>query len=204
LAAVGACLAAAVLVGASTVTFGGGAASQPSPPAGQAVPVHNNPVDFHLDQLESALQPSAAFHSRLAQVRLAVSAGDFQAALNALDGLEREVSDVAAGGGIALEKYQDITSAIRLVRGDLQTLLTASAGSTAHAVPAAPEPSPLSNPGLAPAVEPQPAPAVDSVIVNAPPPQQDPSTDQIETKDAAGKDNERAKTAKAGGGKDKD
>lgn len=48
-----------------------------------------------------------------------------------------------SGTGQRSKKYQSDTTAIRLVRNDLQALITASAEPTADVVPAAPEPAPV-------------------------------------------------------------
>lgn len=166
-AAIGAGIAAVILAGATSATFGGvgpGQSAGPADAAGPIVPVQNNPVDFHLDQLEEALKPAAALQPLLNQVRQAVLAGDLKAAMTHLDRLEEEVADEAAREGLTFEQYRSISTAIRLVRNDVQTLMTATEGQTAEAVPVVADPLPAGTPEAVPAVEPQP------VIIVAPAP----------------------------------
>lgn len=164
-AAVGAGLAAVILAGVTSATFGGsGQPAGSADAAGPILPVQNNPVDFHLDQLEEALKPAAALQPILNQVREAVLAGDLKAAISHLDRLEKEVADEAARDGLTFEQYRNVGAAIRLVRNDLQTLMTAAEGSSAEAVPVVADPLPAGTPDAVPAVEPQP------VIIVAPAP----------------------------------
>ncbi|MDF2048512.1 serine/threonine-protein kinase [Arthrobacter sp. Cr_A7] len=213
-AALAASIAAVLLAGGTAATLGGEGTVQSASPAGPAVPVQNNPVDFHLDQLETALKPSPAFQSTLNQVRQAVIKGDLQTALTQLDRLQKAVSDEAVRSGVTLEKYRSITEAIRLVRNDLQTLITASAGPTADAVPAAPGPVPVTTADPVPVSHPLPAPVITVEIPagaqagDTPPgEQQDQTTNEEQTTTGGGLDNEKSKAGKPkdhGGGKNKD
>lgn len=168
-AATGVGMAAVILTGATSATFGGAGSGQPAnqAAAGPIVPVQNNPVDFHLDQLEAALNPATALQPILNEVREAVLAGELKAAMNHLDRLEKEVADEAARDGLTFDQYRSINAAIRLVRNDLQTLMTAGEESTAEAIPVVVDPSPAGTPEAVPAVEPPaivvaPAPAVEA------------------------------------------
>jgi hypothetical protein len=213
-AALAASIAAVLLTGVTSATLGGDRTVQSASPAGPAVPAQNNPVDFHLDQLETALKHSPAFQSSLNQVRQAVIKGDLQTALTQLDRLEKDVSDEAVRNGATFEKYRSITTAIRLVRNDLQTLITASAEPTADAVPAAPGPVPVTTADPVPVANPVPAPAVtvetpaDAHAGETPPgEQQDQTANGEQTTTGAGRDdNEKSKAGKPndpGGGKNK-
>lgn len=163
--AVGAGVAMVLLAGAATATFGGASPerhAESANPAGPVVPAQNNPVDFHLDQLEAALEPSAANRPIVADVRRAVLAGELQAALGHLDRLEKGAADEAAGEGLSFDQYRNITTAIRLVRNDLQTLITASEGPTVEAINATtPDAVPVSDPLPVIVVEPAPEAASD-------------------------------------------
>ncbi|TLM86580.1 serine/threonine protein kinase [Pseudarthrobacter sp. NamE2] len=161
-AVIGAALAAVILTGATTATFGGSGPDQAAAPAGQAIPVHNNPVDYHLDQLEAALQSTPALLPLVKEVRQAVTAGNLDAGLAHLHRLEKDATDEAARNGLTFEQFRSVINALRLVRNDLQTLL-ASADSSVEALPAAIPPAPEANPDPAPAVIPEPAPVI---IVN--------------------------------------
>ncbi|WP_052013990.1 hypothetical protein [Arthrobacter nitrophenolicus] len=157
--AAGACAAAVILGVATTATFGGAGSSQPleqTEPAAPIQPVHNNPVDFHLDQLEAALEPSAVSREALSQLAQAVLTNDLEAALRHLDRLERDVADEAAAGGLTFAQYKGITTAIRMVRLDLDTIAAATGGSTAEAVPAGADSSSLNSPDAVPIAEPSP------------------------------------------------
>ncbi|HEX7201971.1 MAG TPA: serine/threonine-protein kinase [Arthrobacter sp.] len=212
-AALAASIAAVLLAGGTAATLGGEGTVQSASPAGPAVPVQNNPVDFHLDQLETALEPSPAFQSTLNRVRQAVIKGDLETALTQLDRLEKDVSDEAVRNGVTLEKYRSITEAIRLVRNDLQTLITASAGPTADAVPAAPGSVPVTTADPVPVSNPLPAPVITVEIPagaqagDTPPgEQQDQTTNEEQTTTGGGLDNEKSKAGKPkdpGGGKNK-
>jgi hypothetical protein len=213
-AALAASIAAVLLAGVTSATLGGDGTVQSASPAGQAVPAQNNPVDFHLDQLEAALKHSPALQSSLNQVRQAVINGDLQAALTQLDRLEKDVSDEAVRNGATFEEYRSITTAIRLVRNDLQTLIAASAEPTTDAVPAAPGPAPVTAADPIPASYPVPAPAVTvETPVDAqagdtsPAEQQDQTANGEQTNTGGGRDdNEKSKAGKPndhGGGKNK-
>lgn len=188
--AVGAGVAMVLLAGAATATFGGAGPNRPAEsasPAGPIVPVQNNPVDFHLDQLEGALEPSAGSRAILDQVRQAVLAGELQAALDHLDRLEQGVADEAATQQLTFDQYRDITTAIRLVRKDLQTLISASEGPTVEAISATtPDAVPVSDPLPVIVVAPAPEPAGNEPVQE----QEQPAADQ-ETRTAP---NENAKT----------
>jgi len=158
-ATAGACAAAVILGVAGTATFGGAGSSQPleqTEPAAPIQPVHNNPVDFHLDQLEAALEPSAVSREALSQLVQAVLTNDLEAALRHLDRLERDVADEAAAGGLTFAQYKGITTAIRMVRLDLDTIAAATGGSTVQAVPAGADSSSLNSPDSVPVIEPLP------------------------------------------------
>ena len=189
-ATAGACAAAVILGVAGTATFGGAGSSQPleqTEPAAPIQPVHNNPVDFHLDQLEAALEPSAVSREALSQLAQAVLTNDLEAALRHLDRLERDVADEAAVGGLTFAQYRGITTAIRMVRLDLDTIAAAAGGSTAEAVPAGTDSSSLHGPDAVPVAEPLPvivepqAPAAEYTDDN--------STDQQEEQPATDADN---------------
>lgn len=211
-AALAASIAAVLLAGVTSASLGGDRTVQAASPAGPAVPVQNNPVDFHLDQLETALAHSPAFQSSLSQVRQAVINGDLQAALTQLDRLEQDVSDEAVRNGATFEEYRSITTAIRLVRNDLQTLITASAEPTADAVPAAPGPVPVTAAGPVPVSNPVPAVTVETPVDaqagDTPPVEQQEQTANVEQTNTGGgrDDNEKSKAGKLndhGGGKNK-
>ncbi|MEV7572179.1 protein kinase [Pseudarthrobacter sp. NPDC089323] len=158
-ATAGACAAAVILGVATTATFGGAGSNQPleqTEPAAPIQPVHNNPVDFHLDQLEAALAPSAVSREALSQLVQAVLTNDLEAAVRHLDRLERDVADEAAAGGLTFAQYKGITTAIRMVRLDLDTIAAATGGSTAEAVPAGADSSSLNSPDAVPIAEPLP------------------------------------------------
>lgn len=214
-AALAASIAAVLLTGVPAATLGGDRTVQSASPAGPAVPAQNNPVDFHLDQLETALNHSPAFQSSVSKVRQAVINGDLRTALTQLDQLEKDVTDEAVRNGATVEKYQSITTAIRLVRNDLQTLINASAEPTADAVPAAPGPVPVTtaDPVPVPVSNPLPAPAV-TVETPAgaqtgdtrPGEQQDQTANGEQTNTGGGRDTEKSKAGKPndhGGGKNK-
>jgi serine/threonine protein kinase len=213
-AALAASIAAVLLTGVTSATLGSDRTVQSASPAGPALPARNNPVDFHLDQLESALRQSPAFQSSLNQVRQAVINGDLQTALTQLDRLEKDVSDEAVRNGATFDRYRSITTAIRLVRNDLQTLITASAEPTADAVPAAPAPVPVATADPVPVSNPLPAPAVtvetpaDAQAGDTPPTeQQDQTANSEQTNTGGGRDdNGKPKAGKPidhGGGKNK-
>ncbi|WP_411376274.1 protein kinase domain-containing protein [Arthrobacter sp. MPF02] len=164
-AVIGAAAAAVILTGATTATFGESGPNPAAAPAGQAIPVHNNPVDYHLDQLEAALETTPALLPMLTQVRQAVSTGDLHAALEHLDRLEKDATDKATGNGLTFEQFRSVINALRLVRNDLQILL-ASADAPVEALPTATPPAPEANHNPAPAVIPEPAPVI---IVNPAP-----------------------------------
>ncbi|MET3771780.1 hypothetical protein [Arthrobacter nitrophenolicus] len=113
-------------------------------------------MDFHLDQLEAALEPSAVSREALSQLAQAVLTNDLEAALRHLDRLERDVADEAAAGGLTFAQYKGITTAIRMVRLDLDTIAAATGGSTAEAVPAGADSSSLNSPDAVPIAEPSP------------------------------------------------
>lgn len=158
--AIVASMAAVILACGTSATFGGSSPDGQATPNRPAVPVENNPLDFHLGRLEAALQPSAAILPILDQVRQAITADDPQAALAQLDRLKRAATDEAARNGLTFEQYRDITAAVLLVRTDLQTLIAASAKPPVQAVPTAAQPAPAAGPENIPAVNPEPAPAV--------------------------------------------
>ncbi|MFC9333083.1 serine/threonine-protein kinase [Arthrobacter sp. NPDC057009] len=168
-------IAAVILAGTTSATFGPAGPDRSAAPTPQAVPVQNNPLDFHLDQLQAALEPSTALRSLLDQVRQAISDGDLQSALAHLDRLEKDATDEAARNGLTFEQYRNITAAIRLVRNDLQTLITASTKLPVEALPAAPQPAPTRN-GI-PAGNLEPAPVV---VVNPPPDTQTGTEDPVQ------------------------
>ncbi|MGF9649500.1 serine/threonine-protein kinase [Pseudarthrobacter oxydans] len=212
-AALAASIAAVLLTGGTAATLGSDLTVKSASPAGPAVPAQNNPVDFHLDQLATALKPSPAFQSTHSQMRQAVIKGDLQAALTLLDRLEKDVSNEADRNGMTLEKYRSIIAAIRLVRNDLQTLITSSAEPTADAVPAAPSPVPVATSDPVPVSNPVPAPAVtvetpaDAQAGDTPSgEQQDQAANGEQTNTGGGRDNEKSKAGKPndhGGGKNK-
>ena len=166
-------MAAVILACGTSATLGGSSPDGQAAPDRPAVPVLNNPLDFHLRQLEAALQPSAAILPILDQVRQAITGDNPQAALTQLDRLERAATDEAARNGLTFEQYRDITTAVRLVRNDLQTLIAASAKPPVQAVPVAPQPVPAAAPENIPAVNPEPAP---TVVVENPSPAAAPGT----------------------------
>jgi tRNA A-37 threonylcarbamoyl transferase component Bud32 len=194
--AVGASLAAVILAGATSATFGGSGSGQPAgqaDAAGPIVPVQNNPVDFHLDQLEEALKPAAALQPILNQVREAVLAGQLEEALSQLDRLEKEVADEASRNGLTFEQYRNISTAIRLVRNDLYILMTAAEGPTAEAIPVVADPLPAGTPEAAPVVEPQP------VIIVAPAPAVGPNAGEAKRpQELKGADDDNAGPADSG------
>lgn len=158
------CLAAVLVAGATAATpQGGSGTEQQTTSATPAMQPQNNPLDFHLDQLQSAIESSDKLLTILGHVRQAVTANDQQAALAYVEELEKTAVDEALRSGMTLEKYRAITEAIRLVRTDLQSLTPAAADSTAEALPeGSPDPAPL------PAVEPlAPAPAAAPLTVPA-------------------------------------
>ncbi|MCQ6269163.1 hypothetical protein M8J71_01410 [Pseudarthrobacter sp. R1] len=115
---------------------------------------------------------------------------------------------------MTLEKYRSIIKAIRLVRNDLQTLITSSAEPTAEAVPAAPSPVPVATSDPVPVSNPEPAPAVtvetpaDAQAVDAPPAEQQDQTANGEQPATGGgrDDNKKPKAGKPndhGGDKNK-
>jgi hypothetical protein len=157
------------------------------------VPVQNNPVDFHLDQLEEALKPAAALQPILNQVREAVLAGQLEEALSQLDRLEKEVADEASRNGLTFEQYRNISTAIRLVRNDLYILMTAAEGPTAEAIPVVADPLPAGTPEAAPVVEPQP------VIIVAPAPAVGPNAGEAKRpQELKGADDDNAGPADSG------
>jgi hypothetical protein len=85
----------------------------------------------------------------------AVLTNDLEAALRHLERLERDVADEAAAGGLTFAQYKGITTAIRMVRLDLETI-AATDGSTAEAVPAGTDSSALHSPDAVPVIEPLP------------------------------------------------
>ncbi|WP_223257071.1 serine/threonine-protein kinase [Arthrobacter globiformis] len=158
-------VAAVILAGTTSATFGRGGPDQSAAPAPQAALVQNNPLDFHLQQLQSALEPLPVLLPILDQVRQDISDEDLHSALAHLDRLEKDATDEAARDGLTFEQYRNITAAIRLVRNDLQTLIAASTKSPVEAISpvskpaAAPEGIPAVNRELAPVAVVNPAPA---------------------------------------------
>jgi len=175
--AIAAALGAVILLGTTSGTFGGSSTDQAAAPARPAVPVQNNPLDFHLDQLETALQPSAALQPILGQVRRAITDGDLQAALTHLDRLLNDATQEASADGLTFEQYRDIVAAVRLLRTDLQALIASSTQPPVEAAPAAPQPAPDGVPAVdtepVPVIAIKPAPAVGAAT-------QDPAEQQDE------------------------
>ncbi|TLM84732.1 serine/threonine-protein kinase [Pseudarthrobacter sp. NamE5] len=207
-AAVGACAAAVILGVATSATFGGAGSGQPVEQAESAIPVKaaaNNPVDFHLDQLKAALEPSAVSRTILDQLRGAVLANDLQAALSHLDRLEKDVADEASADALTFEQYRSIVSAIRLVRNDLVTLAAASEGPAApsegpavEAIPAGTDTPPVVTPDSLPVADPSP------VIVVAPAPAAEPAeADTAQQQEQRPAEDEAAKQSPAEAAKTK-
>ena len=206
-----AAIAAVVLVGTTSGTLGGSSPDQAAAPARPAVRVQNNPLDFHLDQLEAALQPSAALQPTLDRVRQAITAADLPAALAQLDGLVKDATEEASTNGLTFEQYRNIIAAVRLLRTDLQSLMTASAEPPVEAAPQptahpAPDEVPAANPEPAHVIVMEPAPAVGAVTEDPVEQQDETMTDNqtVPAPGAAGKiKSEKAKPDKAtheGGG----
>ncbi|MFD0758630.1 serine/threonine-protein kinase [Arthrobacter ulcerisalmonis] len=132
----GICLAAVLITGATAASPGGGKRTdQPVEATTLAVAAQTNPLDFHLDQLRAAIDPSEPLRAILNRIRLAIAADDMQSALTYLRELEEDAEDEALRTGMTFEKYRSITAASRLVKSDLQVLISTGADPTIEAAP---------------------------------------------------------------------
>ncbi|NUS36447.1 MAG: hypothetical protein HOQ04_08300 [Pseudarthrobacter sp.] len=105
------------------------------------------------------------FQVRVLSISQAVAENRTDGALAAVQALEKDLDEAAAGGRLSAARYRGIETALAAVRGDLATHVAAAGtsapdtGTPAAAQSGTPQQEPLPQEAAVPAVAPAPAPA---------------------------------------------